>query len=41
MTTPFRRIPWRTVFLVLVCAAFVAWAVGFAIGLVVRLAYGF
>jgi hypothetical protein len=41
MTTPLWRIPWRKVLLALALAAFIAWAVGFVIGLVVRFAYGF
>jgi hypothetical protein len=35
------RISWRRIGFVLAAAALVAWAVGFVVGLVVRLAYGF
>ncbi len=37
--TPIRRIPWKTIGLVLAGAAIVAWAVGFLAGLIVR--FGF
>jgi hypothetical protein len=33
-------IPWKTIGIVLATAAFIAWAVGFVVGLVVRLALG-
>jgi hypothetical protein len=38
-TTPLRRIPWKTIALVLAGAAIVAWTVGFIAGLIVR--FGF
>jgi hypothetical protein len=38
-STPIRRIPWKTIGLVLAGAALVAWVVGFLAGLIVR--FGF
>jgi hypothetical protein len=37
--TPLRRIPWKTIGLVLAGAAIVAWTVGYIAGLIVR--FGF
>jgi hypothetical protein len=37
--TPLRRIPWKTIGLVLAGAAIVAWTVGYLAGLIVR--FGF
>jgi hypothetical protein len=37
--TPLRRIPWKTIGLVLATAAIVAWTVGYIAGLIVR--FGF
>jgi ferric-dicitrate binding protein FerR (iron transport regulator) len=37
---PWRRIPWRTIALVLAGAAVVAWTIGFIAGLLVRFGLG-
>jgi hypothetical protein len=39
-STPIRRIPWKTIGLVLLGAAIVAWGVGFVAGLIVRFGFG-
>ena len=38
--TPWRRVPWRTIALVLAGAAAVAWTIGFVTGLLVRFGMG-
>ena len=38
-STPIRRIPWKTIGLVLAGAAIIAWVVGFVAGLIVRFAF--
>jgi len=38
--TSWRRIPWRTIALVLAAAAVVAWTIGFVTGLLVQFGIG-